>query len=118
MRNLELLAHARELAAPLVDVDGEADRLRLVGDGALAGLADPPCRIGRELEPLPPVELLGRAVETDDALLHEISERNTVPGVALCVVDDKTQVRVDHAFLRPVVTALDVLRELHLLRPL
>ena len=42
----------------LGDVDGDADRARLVRDAALHGLADPPRRIRGELEAAAPVELL------------------------------------------------------------
>src|SRR5262249_55706817 len=47
--DLELGAGPAELLAPLVDVHGNADRLRLVRGRALAGLADAPGRVGREL---------------------------------------------------------------------
>jgi hypothetical protein len=56
--DLELLAGAAQLVAPLVHVHGDADRLRLVRDCPLAGLADPPRGVRGELEALAPVELL------------------------------------------------------------
>src|SRR5581483_7565514 len=55
---LQLRRGAVQLDPPLLDVHRDANRLRLIRDGALAGLADPPGRIGRELVALAPVELL------------------------------------------------------------
>src|SRR5215210_823027 len=52
---------ARDPLLAVDDVDGDPDRPRLVRDASLDCLADPPGRIGRELEAAPPVELLGRA---------------------------------------------------------
>src|SRR6202035_3885884 len=46
---LQLGRGAVQLDAPLLDVHGNADRLRLVRDGTLAGLANPPGRVRREL---------------------------------------------------------------------
>jgi MFS family permease len=115
-RNLEALARTGELAPALVDVDGDADRLRLVCDRALAGLADPPGGVRRELESLAPVELLDGAVQPDDALLDQVAERDALAHVPAGDMDDEAQVRVDHALLRRVLAALDLLRQLDLLR--
>src|SRR5439155_25041460 len=71
---LQLVGGARDLHAPLVYVRGHADRRRLIRDRPLAGLADPPGGVGRELEAAPPVELLDRAVEADDALLDQVEQ--------------------------------------------
>src|SRR6266571_5107202 len=49
------------LLHPLDDVDGHADRPRLVGERARDRLPDPPGRVGRELEAAAPVELLDGA---------------------------------------------------------
>ena len=54
----ELEPRAVQLAQPVVDVHGEADRARAIGDRTRDALADPPRRIGRELEPPAPVEQL------------------------------------------------------------
>ena len=69
---LEPALRTGELHAPLVDVRRDTDRRGLVRDRPLAGLADPPGGVGRELEPLAPVELLDGAVQPDHALLDEI----------------------------------------------
>ncbi len=92
-----------------------ADRARLVRDRPLAGLADPPGRVGGELVAAPPVELLDRAVQPDHALLDEIWQGHAVPLVALRDRDDEAQVRIDHPLLRRLVSALDTLRERDLL---
>ena len=107
---------AHDLVQLLDDVHGHADRARLVGERAGDGLADPPRRIRRELEPLAVVELLGGAHEADRPLLDEIEERQALVAVALRDRDDEAQVRLDHRLLRAVVAALDALRELDLLR--
>src|SRR5438552_1702923 len=115
-RSLKALAGTVELYAPLVDVRRNADRRGLVRDRTLAGLADPPGRVGRELEALAPVELLDGAIQADHAFLDQVSELEAVALVALRDRHDEPQVRVDHAFLRRGVAALDALRERHLFR--
>ena len=107
---------AHDLVQLLDDVDGHADRPRLVRERPGHGLADPPRRVRRELEPLAVVELLGGADEADRALLDEIQERQPLVAVALRDRDHEAQVRLDHGLLRDVVAALDLLRELDLLR--
>src|SRR5206468_2204776 len=97
------------------DVDGDPDRPRLVRDAALDRLADPPGRIGRELEAAAPVELLDRPDQADDSLLDQIEQVQLVTLVALRDRDDEPQVRVDHPLLRLMVASLDPLRELDLL---
>ena len=75
----QLALGAHDLVELLDDVDGHADRPRLVGERPRDGLADPPRRVGRELEPLAVVELLRRAHEPDRALLDQVEER-AAPG--------------------------------------
>src|SRR5581483_7331331 len=111
---VELGRRAAELHAALLDVNRDADRAGLVRDRTLAGLADPPGRVGRELVALPPVELLDRAVEADHAVLDQVEQRHAVTLVALRDRDDEPQVGVDHALLRREVAALDTLRQLDL----
>ena len=94
---------------------GHPDRPRLVGERAGDGLADPPGRVGRELEALAVVELLGRAHEPDRPLLDQVEERQALVAVALGDRDDEAEVGLDHLLLRAVVAALDPLRELDLL---
>src|SRR5581483_9518892 len=56
--DLEPARGARQLLLPLDDVHRDADRARVVRDRALHRLPDPPRRVGRELVPTAPVELL------------------------------------------------------------
>jgi hypothetical protein len=97
-------------------VDRDSNDVRVVGNRALHRLANPPGRIGRELEAAPPVELLDRPVEADRALLDQVEERNAEPAVALGDRDDEAQVRLDHAPLRGGIAALDPFGECDLLR--
>src|SRR5512145_3341633 len=115
MLDLELPTQAGELRPPFVHMGRHSDGARLVRDGALARLTNPPGCVCREFEALAPVELLGGAVEADDAFLDEVAERESASAVALGDRDDETEVRVDHALLGAAVTALDLLRELDLL---
>ena len=113
--DLEPARGARQLLLPLDDVDGNADRARVVRDRALHRLADPPRRVRRELVAAAPVELLDGAVEAERSLLDQVEERHAETAVALRDRDDETQVGLDHAPLRDQVAALDRLRERDLL---
>jgi hypothetical protein len=79
------------------------------------GLADPPGRVGRELEPLAVVELLRRADESDRALLDEIEEREALVAVSLGDRHHQSEIGLDHLLPCAVLAALDALRELDLL---
>ena len=107
---------AIHLLQALDDVDRHADRPRLVGESARDGLADPPGRVGRELVAAAPVELLDRADQAEGAFLDQVEERQALVAVVLRDRDDEPQVRLDHPLLGPLVAALDLLRELDLLR--
>src|SRR4051812_26043940 len=74
----QLALRAVDLALALRDVDGQANRARRVLQAALDRLPDPQGRVGRELEALAPVELLGRANQAEHALLDEVAERQAV----------------------------------------
>ncbi len=58
-------------------MDGNADRPRLLGDGAIDGLPDPPGGIGAELEAAARVELADRTQKPHVALLDQV--RNEMP---------------------------------------
>jgi hypothetical protein len=88
----------------------------VVGNGPLHRLADPPGRVGRELVPAAPVELLDRAVEAERALLDQVEERHAEAAVALGDRHDQAEVRLDHAALGGAVAALDALGEHDLFR--
>src|SRR5256714_5166411 len=111
----QLALGARDLLLALDDVDRDADRARLVGHAALHRLADPPGRIGRELEALAPVELLGGADQADHALLDQIAERDSLRLVAAGDRHDQPEGRRDHALLLRQGAAPDAPRGLDLL---
>ena len=112
----QLALGASDLLLALDDVNRDPDGARLVGHAALHRLADPPGRVGRELEAAAPVELLGRADQADHALLDQVAERDALRLVPAGDRDDEPQVRGDHPLLGDHVAALDALRELDLLR--
>ena len=107
---------ADDLVQLLDHVHGHPDRARLVGERTGDRLPDPPGRMGRELEALAVVELLRRPHKADRSLLDQVEERQALVAVALGDRDDEPQVRLHHRLLRRVLTALDPLRELDLLR--
>ena len=110
------LRSARPILFELLDdVDRDADRPRLVGERAGDRLADPPGRVGRELEAPAVVELLRRADQAQGPLLDQVEEGQALVAVVLGDRDDQAQVRLDHLLLGVEVTALDPLRELDLL---
>src|SRR5438132_4948510 len=111
----ELALRAPDLVELLDDVHGNTDRARLVGERARDRLANPPRRVGRELEPLAVVELLRRAHEPERALLDQVEERETLVAIVLRDRHHEPQVRLDHLLLRVQVAALDPLREIDLL---
>ena len=111
----ELALGAADLVELLDDVHRDADRARLVGERARDRLADPPGRVGRELEALAVVELLGRAHEPERALLDQVEEGQALVAVVLGDRDDQAQVRLDHLLLGVEVAALDPLGEVDLL---
>src|SRR6184192_1882669 len=78
-------------------------------------LADPPGRVGRELEALAVVELLRRADEADGALLDHVEKRQPLVAVVLGDRDDQPQVRLDQLLLGVERAALDPLGEIDLL---
>ena len=111
----QLALGAADLVELLDDVDRDADRARLVGERAGDRLADPPGRVGRELEALAVVELLRRAHQPERPLLDQVEERQALVAVVLRDRDDEPQVGLDHLLLGVEVAALDALGEVDLL---
>src|SRR5829696_1578626 len=111
----ELALRAADLVELLDHVDRDADRAGLVGERAGDRLADPPRRVGGELEALAVVELLRGAHQAERALLDEVQERQALVAVVLGDRDDQAQVGLDHLLLRVEVAALDPAREVDLL---
>ena len=93
--------HALAALQPVVHVRGQPDRARVVLDRAHERLADPPHRVGRELEAAPVVELLDRADQAEVALLDQVREREAEVAVVLRDRDDELQVVLDEAVLDP-----------------
>src|SRR5512133_1812535 len=102
----EVAARPDELVDRLDHVDGDADRPRLVGDGAGDRLADPPRRVRRELVAALVLELVHRLHEADVALLDEVQELQAAVRVLLRDRDDEAQVGLDELGLRPLRPAL------------
>ena len=111
----QLALGAADLVELLDHVHRDADRARLVGERAGDRLADPPGGVGRELEALAVVELLGRADQAERALLDQVEEGKALVAVVLRDRDDQAQVGLDHLLLGVEVAALDALGEIDLL---
>src|SRR4051794_21000593 len=113
---------ANQLVDRLDHVDRDADRARLVGDGASDRLADPPRRIGRELVAAAVLELVDRLHQADVAFLNQIEELQAAIGVLLRDRDDEAEVGFDELLLRHLGFVLavedDVERLLQLVRRL
>jgi hypothetical protein len=73
----EFLCDSRHLVLRLEDVDRNTDGPRLVGESAVDGLADPPARVGAELDAACMVELVDSPHEADIAFLDEIVQRQS-----------------------------------------
>ena len=111
----QLALGAADLVQLLDHVDRDADRPRLVGERTGDRLADPPGRVGGELEPLAVVELLRRADQAQRPLLDQVEEGQALVPVVFRDRDDQAQVRLDHFLLRVEVAALDPFGEFDLL---
>ena len=111
----ELTLDAVDLAMPLADVHGQADRAGRVLEAALDRLTDPEGRVRGELEALPPVELLRSADQAQHALLDEVTQGEALALVLTRHGDHQPQVRVDHPVLGDHVAPLDALGQHDLL---
>ena len=92
------------------------DGPRLIHDGALDRLPDPPRRIGREAEAALGVELVERVDEAEVALLDQVGKREPAVGVMLRDADDEPQVVLDQPLPRREIAAGHRPRERELLR--
>jgi hypothetical protein len=90
---------ADELVDRLDHVDRDADRARLVGDGAGDRLADPPRGVGRELVAAAVLELVDRLHQADVALLDEVEELQAAVGVLLGDRHHEAEVGLDQLLL-------------------
>src|SRR5579863_1650814 len=80
-------------------MDRETDRAPRVGDAAGNCLADPPCRVRRELESLPPVELLDGVDQPEVSLLDQVEKWQSRRLVLLRDRHDEAEVRLDKGAL-------------------
>ena len=96
-------ARAHHAAHLLGDVDGQPDRPALVGERAGDRLADPPGRVGRELEAHLVVELLDRADQAEVALLDQVEQRDAGLRVVARDRHHEPEVRLDQLALGGLV---------------
>ena len=108
-------ARAEHLPGLLGDVDGQADRPPLVRERPGDRLADPPGRVGRQLEPELPVELLDRADETEISFLDQVQQRDAGLRVVPRDRHHESQVGLDELPLRRLVARVLAARQLPLL---
>src|SRR5438128_5651105 len=106
--------HARQLIEGVNHVDRDADRPRLVRDGARDRLADPPGRVGRELEAALVVELLDRAHQPQVPFLDQVEERQAPVEVLLGNRDHQAEVRLGEVMACLFRAGFHLLRQLNL----
>ena len=111
----ELHRRAPHLGNLVHEMDGQADRLGLVGEGALDGLLDPPRGVGGELAALARVEALDRLDQADVALADQIQQRQAEVLVVHRDLHHQAQVGRDHMIPGRLVAAADALGQLDLL---
>jgi hypothetical protein len=90
-------------------VDGQADGLGLVGQGAFDGLFDPPSGVGGKLAAFFRIEALHRLHQADVAFRNEVGDGHSVVGVVLGDFHDQSQVGADHVGSRFRIAVLDAL---------
>ena len=94
---------------------GHPDRVAVLLDGALQGLADPPRGVGGEAEAALPVELVDGPHQAERALLDQVAEVDAPVLVPPRPVDHQAEVGRDHLAAGLVVTGRDALGQLDLL---
>src|SRR5579863_5027038 len=80
-------------------MDRKTDRASGVSDAAGNCLADPPCRVRRELESLPPIELLDGVDQPEVSLLDQVEKRQPRRLVLLRDRHDEAEIRLDKGAL-------------------
>jgi hypothetical protein len=96
-------------------VDRKSDRSSLVGERPRDCLANPPRRVGRELEAEAPVELLHGANQAEVPLLDQVEQRDARLRVVTRDRHHEPEVRLDQLRLRGLVARVLALGELPLL---
>ena len=105
------LPHAGDLVH---EVNGEADGLGLVGQGALHRLLDPPRGVGGELAALGGVEALDGLDQAEVAFADQVHEREAHLVIIVGDFHDQAQVGLDHVIAGGLVSTLDAGCELDL----
>ncbi len=111
----QLLQQRRRALADAVQRAGPVERhphdAALLGERLENRLADPPHRVGDELDALGLVELVGGADEAEVALVDQIGERDALVLVFLGDRDDEAEVAADQLVERLAVADADPLGE-------
>ncbi len=94
-----LALHTRKFVDHFDHVHGHADGACLIGHGSSDGLANPPRRVGGELEAFLPIEFLDGADQTEIAFLDQIEEQHAAAGVALGQRHHESQVGLQQVVL-------------------
>src|SRR5438093_6785291 len=90
----QIEVRARDAVESVHEVNRHPDGSALICDGAIDRLADPPRRVGRELEAAAVLEALDRLHQAEIALLDEVEERHLPCEVALGHGDDESEIRL------------------------
>src|SRR5215212_3805004 len=96
-------------------MNGQADRLALVGQGTLDRLFDPPGGVSAEFAALCRVKPLHRLHQADVALGNQVQQGKPEVRVIVRYLDHQAQVRADHEGARFAVALLDLGSQLDLL---
>ena len=88
-----------QLVDRLDHVDRDADRARLVRDGARDGLPDPPGGVRAEFVAALVLELVHGTHQADVSFLDQVQELEAAVRVLLGNADDQTEVRLHHLLL-------------------
>ena len=105
----ELEADLADRGQALGEMDRQADRAGLAGDGPGHALADPPEGIGGELVAAGRVKFLDRALEAEGPLLDQIEELEAFALVFLGNADDEAQVGLHHPLFGALAHTHDLL---------
>ena len=111
----QLARYADQFVDRLDHMHRDADRTRLIRDGARNGLADPPRRISAELIPLVVIELFHGLDEPQIAFLDEVKEKHASSNIAFRYTHDETQVCLSQCLLRRFVAVFHALGQIDFL---
>ncbi len=103
---------ANQLVDGLDHVDRNADRARLIGNGARDGLPHPPRRVSRELVTPPVLELFHRLHQPDIAFLNQVEELQPAIVVALGDAHHQPEIRFDQFLARGFRLAVRAVHQL------